>query len=269
MRHAEPWETPLEIRLMDLITRVLLGVVIGGACIVGVIWFLGQSRFDITSIEVQNEMELKRVDVVALKQVTMSRLNGNFFTLKLNDVKNMLETMPWVKEATIQRVWPYQLNVTVREHEPVAFWGKSQTGVRLLNADGEIFEVSHQVFGLKLPVLSGPEEKGAASYMWQFYLQMALEMNALNMRIDELRLSDHGIWSMRLDNGAEVMIGRGNLSELSGRVHDFVLTVPAALRPYGGRALIRADLRYPNGYAMEIAGVQTEVSVAGSQTRVH
>jgi len=266
MRHAEPLDIPFEIRLMDLMTRVLLGVVFGGACVVGVVWFLGQPKFDITSIEVQDESELQRVDVLGFKQIAMSRLNGNFFTLKLSEVKNMMESMPWVKQATVQRVWPYQLSVQIEEYEPVAFFGKAGTDLLLLDAEGDIFEASvDQVFGLDLPMLYGPQEKSIALYMWKVYLQMDLEMRVLNTRIKVLRLSDHGIWSMRLDNDAEIVIGRGGVDRLLERVHDFVQTVPSALRPYEGRALIRADLRYPNGYAMEIAGVQTVVAATGNQ----
>ncbi|MGL4667824.1 MAG: cell division protein FtsQ/DivIB [Saezia sp.] len=267
MRHAEP-EISLEIRLMDLITRVLLGVVLGGACVVGGVWFLDQPKFNITTMTVLNEAELQRVDVLELKQAAMNGLNGNFFTLRLDEVKRLLETKPWVKEAIVQRVWPYELSASIREYEPVAFFGESQGAVQLLDKDGELFKVNAaQVSGLKLPILYGSAEKGVTFLMWRVYLPIGSELRALNMSIEVLKLSDHGIWSMHLNNGTEVVMGRGNADELVARVRDFIRTVPTALRPYGDRALIRADLRYSSGYAMEIAGVQTNAS--GADVRVH
>lgn len=268
MRHTEPWERPLEIRLMDLITRVLVGVVFGSVCVVGVYVFLSQPRFNITGVEIENAHELKRVEILELEEETLRRLKGNFFTLSLDEVKSMMEEMPWVKKATVQRVWPSQLNVYIEEYEPVAYFEvvgqEGEEQVQLLDVEGDIFSVSEgNSEVLSLPRLRGLMDKSTAQQMWSFYQQLSLEFETLNKKIAVLMLSEHGLWSVDLDDGTKIIIGREKLEKLLKRVHAFVKTVPTALRPYEGRELIKADLRYPNGYAMEIDGVQTGVSASG------
>jgi cell division protein FtsQ len=61
---------------------------------------------------------------------------------------------------------------------------------------------------------------------------------------------------VRLDNDAEIELGRGSDPEVVARAERFVRTVPQVARNYGG-PFVRADLRHPDGYAVRIRGMTT------------
>ena len=64
--------------------------------------------------------------------------------------------------------------------------------------------------------------------------------------VRELALDRRGSWSLRLSNGAEVVVGR---SDARPRLARFARLLPQLLSQQQ-RALQRADLRYTNGFAL-------------------
>ena len=64
---------------------------------------------------------------------------------------------------------------------------------------------------------------------------------------------------MALDNGAAVELGRGTPDEVTARTQRFVRTLNQVASRYGRRpeALVSADLRHGDGYAVRLRGVST------------
>lgn len=259
MRHAEePWAIPLDVRLMNLASRILLGVTLIGLCAGGVVWLLDQPRFDLRVIQVRGQGELEHNNEATLKMAVASKIRGNFFTVDLEEVRAVFESAPWIRQATVSRMWPYGLSVVVQEYEPVALWGNDRQTSYMLDVYGEVFEANAaNIKELGLPLLDGPSSQKNGELMWGMYQRLAVQMAAIDWRIDTLRLSEQGTWSMKMGDGTQIIIGRGDLDVLESRVHDFVQTVEVALKPYGERTLLVADLRHKDGYAVQIAGMQT------------
>ena len=63
----------------------------------------------------------------------------------------------------------------------------------------------------------------------------------------------------KLDTGAPVELGRGTTEEITARAQRFVSTLTQATSRYGRRpeALVAADLRHADGYAIRLRGVST------------
>lgn len=258
MRHAEPVTAPFEIRLMNLITRVLLGVLLIGGCLGCFIWFVSQPRFDIKAVEIYGESELRHVNMQQLRQVAVDGVKGNFFTVDLEEIKTMFEATPWVRQATVNRVWPYTLRVTVQEYVPVALYGSSKQTLKALSAQGEIFSLQSEAFiDTNLPLLDAPTEK-VIEEMWMLFMRINNLLKPLGDSIDVLRLSEQGIWRMDLKNGMQVVMGRGEHDVLIQRVQRFVATLPVTMKPYMSRRLLRADLRYENAYAIQVEDVEVQ-----------
>lgn len=258
MRHAEPWSLPLDVRLMNLTSRLLIGVTVIGMCFSGAVWLIGQPQFNLRVIQIQGQGELEHVNEATLRMAIASKVKGNFFTVNLDEVKTVFESAPWVRQASVRRIWPYGLNVLIQEYQPVALWGHDRQTSYLLDAYGTIFEANAaDVDDKHLPLFNGPESEGSGEKMWQVYSQLNQVLYLLDQEIDELRLSEQGTWSMVLADGTQVIIGRGDLNTLVKRVESFVHTVQVALKPYGQRTLLRADLRHTNGYAVQITDVET------------
>jgi len=188
------------------------------------------------------------------------RIAGTFFTVDLARVRAAFEAAPWVRRAVVHREFPNRLRVTLQEHEPVALWSGEggQGDARLVNSFGEVFEANlGEVDQDGLPMLSGPD--GQSAEVLAMYRVVAPAFAEMDMAIEQLALSGRGSWSVRLEAGAEIELGRGNPDEVTPRVDRFLKTLTQVVSRYGraANAIESADLRHENGYAIRLRGVST------------
>lgn len=262
-------QQPLDVVLMKVATRwvlVLVGLLLPA---LAVAWLLRQPWFGFTRIELDGE--LNRSSVATIRANALPRLQGNFFTVDLQATRRAFESVPWVRRAEVQRHWPGQLRVRLQEHRAVALWedidGRDRRDDRLVGEDGSVFQANPgDVEDEQLPVFRGPE--GASSRMWALYAPLSQTLAPLgritggreSASIRSLRLSSRGSWSVELDTGARIEIGRGEPQELLARSAQFVRTLPQAVAPFR-RPVLYADLRHAEGYALRLAGITTTVNV--------
>ena len=166
---------------------------------------------------------------------------GNFFAAPIDELRLALERVPWVRRAAVRRVWPHRLEVTLEEHVALARWG----GEGLLNTYGERFSGTTDA---ALPLLSGPA--GSEAELARRYLRFSQLAKPLGSPIERLALSARHAWQIRLANGIELKLGR-DAEAAERRLARFVdAYAPRAAAASG--ALI--DLRYPNGFAVQVKG---------------
>jgi cell division protein FtsQ len=193
----------------------------------------------------------------------MPRVAGNFFTIDLGAAKRAFESVPWVRQAVVSRVFPNRLAVRLEEHRAVALWSAETGEDRLVNSFGEVFEANPgDVEDDALPTLQGPA--GSAARLWTLWQRLQPEFAPLQARIDTLVMSGRGSLRAELDTGAQVEIGRGTDDELVERARRFVATVPQVIAQHQ-RPLVHADLRHNEGYAVRLKGITTTLG-AGDKT---
>ena len=247
--------TPVDVKLMNLTVSVL---VLGFAvlCAVTAVRAVSRARvFDIQGITVVGDT--RHNNSVTLRANVAPRIAGTFLTVDLARVRAAFEAAPWVRHAVVQREFPNRLRVQLQEHEPVALWA-GDGDARLLNSYGEVFEANlGEVDQDNLPMLSGPD--GQSPEVLAMYRAIAPLFEAVDMRIEQLQLSGRGSWSVRLEAGAEVELGRGSTPEVQARVERFLKTLTQVVSRYGRQpnAIESADLRHDNGYAIRLRGVST------------
>jgi cell division protein FtsQ len=81
----------------------------------------------------------------------------------------------------------------------------------------------------------------------------------LELAVDRVTLTARGSWQLELDTGAVIELGRGAPEEISARMQRFVQTITQVTSRHGRRpeALVSADLRHGDGYAVRLRGVGT------------
>ena len=181
----------------------------------------------------------------------------SFFTVDLQQTRQIFQQLPWTRLAVVEREFPNRLRVHIEEHRPVAFWG-AQGDERLLNSHGEIFEPNlGELETDDLPRLSGPDNQSVQ--VLKVYEQIQASFVAMGQPIALLELSPRGSWRVRTKKGATIELGRGSLEELQGRFGHFAETLPDVASKWGRQisALEWADLRHENGYALKLRGVTT------------
>ena len=144
-------------RIMNLVALVVALVAAGMLATAGVRWFTQRPAFDFKRVEVRGE--LQHVTAASIRAAIAGRLKGNFFTVRLDETRRLLETVPWVSQASVRRIWPNRLQVTLREHRALGAWGDG----RLLSDRGELFVANvaeAEIFG-PLPSFAGPAIEAA------------------------------------------------------------------------------------------------------------
>lgn len=250
---------PGDVRLMN-VTAVVLAVVAGlllaGAAL---LWLARQPLFAIRVITVDGDVG--RNSVSTIRANAAPRLAGNFLTLDLAAVRRAFESVPWVRHAVVQKVWPNRLRVRLEEHRPVALWGGGEPGSeKLVNSFGEVFEANvGDVEDETLPTLEGPD--GTSAHVLAMHDKLSRPFALLEARVEALQLSGRGSWQATLDSGAVVEIGRGSDDEAVARTARFVSTVRQVTSRYQ-RPLEYADLRHTDGYAVRLKGVSTLINAS-------
>jgi cell division protein FtsQ len=246
---------PVDIRLMNAVANWMLALGLCAGLSAGAWWLLRHPVFALELISVEGEVT--RNNALTLKTNVVPHLQGNFFTLELDQARRVFESVPWVYTAVIHREFPNRLRVHLQEQHPMAVWGEEGRST-LLNQQGQVFDANlGEVEADALPRLKGPDDQ--SQQVLAVYQTLRPVLQSANMEIDELDLSVRGSWKLVTAHGATIELGRGQPQELVARLTDFLRTLPQITSRYGRtpRSLAAADLRHKDGYALRLQGVTT------------
>lgn len=242
VRQAGIWHRPQTLNFISDVLMLVAAVGLGWAL---VSWTLSAPLFPVKNVTVVTQVKHvthDQVDMVA------RAMKGNFFTVKLDDVRDALKMLPWVKSAEVARSWPDGLEISIVEYQPVAYWrglSGSDEKVQLITAEGDLFDASSDA---PMPELVGPPGKEAE--VLKHYVKYAELFAPLGARPVRLERSERDAWRMVLDNGLVIVLGREQEhSTPEERVRRFVATWPR-LKNELGMEVASADLRYAGGFAL-------------------
>jgi cell division protein FtsQ len=206
-------------------------------------WAMYRPWFDFKRIDLRGD--LTHVSRAVVRASIAGRIQGNFFTARLDDVQRAFESVPWVAAASVRRAWPDRLVVTLREHRALGLWRDG----RLLSDSGRLFVANAaeaEVYG-PLIQFDGPETFAGEAV--RRYYELAARLAPLSLGVSGIEISERASWSLTTDAGQRFELGRdepaGRLSERIGLLVAVYPRVSAQL----GAAPKRIDLRYPNGLA--------------------
>lgn len=230
------WDNP---RLLNMAAGILVGMAVLAFLVAGAVLLVRSPWFPVTRIDVTHAPE--RTTRQQIEAALRGRIGGNFFAVAPAEVRAGLEQLPWVRRASVRRVWPDRLEVELEEHVALARWGDDA----LVNTHGERFGGSTHA---SLPVFFAPA--GAEHEVAQRYGRFAAAVAPLGAEVERVVLTPRFAWQLRLSSGLHIMLGRdGDVAE--ARLRKFVELYPATL----GRMARRheyVDLRYPNGFALRV-----------------
>jgi cell division protein FtsQ len=266
-RRPTPPPLPADVRATNALAAACGALLAALLLTAAAAWAVRQPAFALRYVSVDGEVG--RVTESALRAAAAPHLAATFFTVDLGATRAAFETVPWVRQAVVRRVWPDRLHVTLTEHRAVALWAGDDGDDRLVNSFGEVFEANlGDVEDERLPRLAGPE--GSAARMLALHRALGPVLAPLGARVDALQLSERGSWRAWLDTGATLELGRGEppdeTAALLARAERFARTVAEVARHYQ-RRLLHADLRHPDGYAVRLEGITTTAAAPGAALR--
>jgi cell division protein FtsQ len=230
------WDNP---RVLNLLAGMLIGVALLAFAAAGTFKLLRAGLFPVREIVLT--APAPHTTRAQIEDALRGRIAGDFFAVDLREVRSALEQLPWVRRASIRRMWPDHLEVTLEEHVAFARWGDDA----LVNTYGEKFSAATAE---RLPLFIGPagSEKEVASE----YARFSSELLPLGIPIERVVLTARFAWQLRLADGLNLMLGR-DPQVAEERLRRFAGAYDATLKKIAGRHEY-VDLRYPNGFALRI-----------------
>ncbi len=244
-----PWHSP---RLANALARMLSAAVVLALLATVVSWAARRDVFDLRLVRVEAVAghKLRQSSESLLRATIAQRIHGSFFSINLEEVRAVIETVPWVRRAQVRRVWPNRLVVAIEEHRPLALWEDG----RLVNTYGELFSANldEAEEDGALPQFGGPKDSESA--VVRRYAELRDLLAPLGAVPVAVNLSARHAWSAQLDDGTRLMIGREQGLALADRIRRWVAAYPAVKAQLNRRAEV-VDLRYPNGFALRSLSV--------------
>lgn len=258
-----PIALPGDVRLMNAAAQIVFALAGAAALALAVLWLTRAPWFVIR--QVQLEGGLTRSSIPTVRANAAPQLAGDFFSIDLQKTRAAFESVPWVRRATVRRVWPDRLRVTLEEHRAAALWQGEDGNDRLVNSYGEVFEANvGDVEDESLPGLKGPP--GSSARMLAMLQRLHPVLSGQQLALEALQLSGRGSWRVVLDSGATIELGRGSEDEVLARAERFARTLPQVIGRYK-QPVEYADLRHADGYAVRLRGVTTTAAPTGATKR--
>jgi cell division protein FtsQ len=208
------------------------GVFAGGHATTVVSAVTAWSGLAIEEIRITGQSRTAELDILRRLEI------GTFpslVTFDLDAAKGRLETLPWVAEAALRKLYPSDLNVVIRERRPFAVWQDGGT-LWLIDETGHPITDAVDARYARLPMVVG---KGAAARIGEF-VALTVGAPAIAARTRAGVLVGERRWTLVLDSGVAVM-----LPEQDARA---ALAAVARLDAEHGllsRAIAAVDLRDP------------------------
>ena len=218
--------------------KMSLGVIFLALTAYGIKLSLAPTRFPFTTVEIIGDLHYQSKR--ELYDVMMPELNSGFFKLNVTRLHTKIIQLPWIHSATIRRVWPGKLVVTLDEHIPLAMWNS----FGLINEKGDVFSPKTTTFPSDLPKFVAPDGK-QMTVLQEFY-KFGKILSPLALTITKIELAPRGAWYLSLTNGIDVILGTDEVEE---RMQRFVQSYNQVLSEQATH-IAYVDLRYANGMAV-------------------
>jgi cell division protein FtsQ len=179
----------------------IAGVIVGVVVFFAGLWAWADSygthswRFRINSSDLVEISGVRNASPRQVMEVAGADIGKNIFYVPLEERQRQLEQIPWVEKASVMRLLPNRIAVTIQERTPVAF---AQIGPRisLIDAGGVVMGMpANRQIKYSFPVIRGITETEPLS-------SRAAAMKIYNRLVSELGSADGGAATSSVNGGA-------------------------------------------------------------------
>lgn len=242
---------------------------LGGGLIAARSFAAHDPRFRIESsdnIQILGNSEVTQDELLSVFGGDMGR---NVFFVPLKDRRAELERLPWVDTATVMRLLPDQLRVSVVERTPIAFV-MSGGQVGLVDKDGVLLPANAKTLAAKhysFPVVTGIEagdpistRQARMKIFERFVADLDSSGEKFSAQLSEIDLSDpEDVRALAPSNGGDLLLHFGDQSFLNRwRIYQAHLAEWKQQYPQ----LASVDLRYER---QVVLGMQKGAQIAPAQ----
>ena len=188
--------------------------------------------FRIAAVALTGNKHVTREEILGMVGVARASL----LFLDADAARTRLQSNPWIAEATVLKLFPDRLHITVKEREVFALWQKDGK-VSVIAPDGTVVQpyVASRFTGLPLVVGGGAQLKAREFLaLLDRYPQIRGDLRAATL-VAERR------WNLRLKNGLDVRLPETDVA----RALDTLITLDRDKKILS-RDITSIDLRLPD-----------------------
>jgi cell division protein FtsQ len=210
--------------------------------------------FRVTGVALTGNKHLNREEILARAGVTG---NTALLFFDVADARARLLADPWIADATIQKLYPDRLQITLTEREAFALWQKDGR-ISVIGADGTVLEPFVSRPYIPLPLVVG---RGAETRAKEFLALLARFPDVRDNVLASILIAERR-WNLRLKNGVDVRLPEqdteGALAELVALDHDKKLMT---------RDIAAIDLRLPDRVTVRLSEAAAQARDAAFKER--
>lgn len=210
-----------------------------------------------SNIQILGISQLSRRELLS---VFGSDIGRNVFFVPLSERRADLERLPWVGHATVMRLLPNQLRVSIVERVPIAFLRSGAT-IGLVDADGVLLSMPPAMMAAKhysFPVVTGitaqdplPIRAARMHFYQQFISDLDSGGTKVSEQLSEVDISDpEDIRAVIPAQGADILVHFGD-SQFLHRYNLYQQHLADWRRQYPHLASV--DMRFDNQVVLEMA----------------
>ena len=201
--------------------------------------------FGISTVSITGRKQLSEDEILAAAGVTG---RTSLLFLDVEATRRQLESAPWVIQATVRKLYPGHLEISVEERAPYALWQKAGK-VLLIAADGTVLGPYGERPAGALPLVVGPGAAGKA----QEFLTLIDRYPVLREQLRAAVLVAERRWNLRLKNGLEVRLPESEIP----RALDTLVALDGEKKLLS-RDISAIDLRLPDRVTVRLSDEAAE-----------
>lgn len=181
---------------------------------------------------------------------------GSLIGFDASIAKRILENLDWIESAKVQRRFPNQLDISVREREPFAIWQRGQAHY-VIDRSGAAMSGLAASQLVSLPLVTGEGANAAAADLinhLEAYPDLSLQVKAA-ARVGGRR------WTLYLDSGITVQLPEKNWMQAVEKVDELNRTQQLL-----SKGIKSVDMRLDGRVIVEVAEAAVENDLSGKKT---
>ncbi len=199
--------------------------------------------------EIELHGELRRVQPKTIEKIVRDQSQNGFLALDVNQLRQVVENLPWVYRASVRKKWPGTIVMQVEEQRAEAIW---ETG-GFLNQQGERYaKLERAKETMTLPRIYAPD--GMEQDAFRRLQQLQEIVAQLSEKIVRLRIDARGGTHIELKSGLTLSLGRRDVLK---RAQRWVRHAPK-IEIDAGKVLKKVDLRYGQGVALQLFSAEQQ-----------
>lgn len=230
---------------------------------------LSKHYWPINTVQVIGPLKLVSKQDIQNSLFKLNITEQGFFHIDMQEVKDSLDTNPWMQNIDITKVWPDTLRIKFDEDRPLAYLKNqgiiTQRDCKLVKVNDSLKDSllkndnRSENYPKNLPILVGNEKK--TKKLCDTLEKLRISVKPIDVGIKKLVISQRNALYIELDNRLIVLFGKQDLNK---RINRFVKVYNKIKEDYvvkskdANMSYIYIDMRYHNGLAV---GTSTEDNI--------